>query len=69
MKLGKRDEAGSADGTFELNPDGAIGVPMDMEYERQVGHIKLNKVFNFFSHGEAKYLFLVWLCIANLVKV
>ena len=30
MKLGKRDEAGSADGTFGLNPDGAIGVPMDM---------------------------------------
>ena len=67
MKLGKREEADSADATFELHPDGAIGVPMDMEYERQVGHIKLTKVFNFFGHGEAKYLFLVWLCIANLV--
>ena len=38
-----------------------------MGQERKVGHIKLNRVYPFLGHGEAKYLFLVWLSIANLV--
>ena len=67
-KLGRKDDdkSGLAVGTndLDLDLDRAIGVPTDMGQERKVGHIKLNKVYRFLGHGEAKYLFLVWLCIA-----
>ena len=70
-KLRKEDTTGQADAeAYVVDTDGAIGIPRDtMEYERKMGHIRLQKVHTFFCHGISKYLGLVWLVVAAPIMV
>ena len=71
VKLGK--DTGSAVDTDipnHIDVDSAIGIPRDeMQYHRQVGSIRVNKVYTFLSHGAAKYMVLVWLVVASPIMV
>ena len=60
----RKDEnyTGPADGIVDT--DGAIGIPRDTyEYEKHVGHLKVQKVLTFLSHASAKHLLLVWVVV------
>ena len=65
--LGKDDDyPGPADGLVEA--DGAIGIPRDTRlYEKNLGHLKLQKVHTFLSHAAAKHLLLVWVVVCTLL--
>ena len=64
----KDGDAGSA-AVDLVDADGAIGVPRDpIAHERRMGSIKLNKVYNFMSHGLAKYLLLVFIVVSQHIR-
>ena len=53
-----------------VEADGAIGVPRDgYEYHKALGHIKIQKVHRFLSHGCAKHLLLVWLVVCAPIMI
>ena len=54
----------------QVDTDGAIGIPRDMiEYQRKMGHIKLQKVHTFLCHGFSKYMCLVWVVVSAPLMV
>ena len=62
IKLGKKDTGPAAAENIpeQVDADSAIGIPGDeMQYHRQMGHIKVNKVHTLLSYGYAKYMALV----------
>ena len=54
----------------QVDADSAIGIPRDeIDYQRKLGHVKVNRMHTFLSHGYAKYMLLVWLTVANLIML
>ena len=64
MLRGDENYTGPADGNVDA--DGIIGIPRDTyQYEKNVGHLKVQKVLTFLSHASAKELLLVWVVVCT----
>ena len=69
-RLGRRDASGDVDDAEVVDVDAAIGIPRDpMQHHKNMGHVKLNKAFNFLRQPAAKYLPLVWLVVCSSIMV
>ena len=72
ITLGKKDTGPAADDNIPQHVDAneAIGIPRDeIQYHRQMGHIKVNRVHTFLSHGYSKFMTLVWLVVTHTIMV
>ena len=60
VRLRKAEDEESDLEPDHCDADAAIGVPRDdYAYHREMGHLKLQKIHRFLSHGCAKYMLLV----------
>ena len=66
----KKEAAESDCEPDHCDADAAIGIPRDEQaYYKEAGHLRLQKIYTFLSHGHAKYMLLVWLAVVQPIMI